>query len=68
MRFAQVRLYSIAMPLFLLPLMDFSFSAIPDYLKGAEFRAFLAEMLTQIFSGIVDAVIIAGIQSAVGGV
>jgi hypothetical protein len=53
-------------PLLLLPLMDFSFSEIPSYLKGLEFRALIAAAITQIISGVADAVLIGVIQQAFG--
>lgn len=53
-----IRLYSFMAPLSLLPIMDFSFGEIPDYLKGLEFRNFVAEILTQLIVGVFDAIII----------
>ena len=40
MRYLQAKLYSIAAPLILLPIMDMGVSQVPDYLRGAEFRNF----------------------------
>ncbi|GMU21125.1 MAG: hypothetical protein AMXMBFR13_12180 [Phycisphaerae bacterium] len=62
----SVTLYSFTAPLALMPLMGFGFDQIVPYLKGAEFRSILAEMLTQLVSGVVDAAIIAAVQSAFG--
>lgn len=56
MRSLQVRLYSFA-PLALLPLMDFSFSEIPDWFKSDEFKSLVGELLIQFLSGIVSAII-----------
>jgi len=66
MRNATIKMYSLAAPLFMLPLMDFGFDQIIPYLKGMEFRAFMAEILTQVASGVADAVIVVGVQSLFG--
>ena len=63
MRWNRIKLYSIAAPLALLPVLDISFSQVGPYLKGMEFRVFLAEIITQVISGVVDAAIITGISS-----
>ncbi len=63
---STIKLYSLNAALLLLPLMDFSLSAIPTYLKGLEFRALMAEVLTQVISGVLDAGIIAAIQATFG--
>ena len=62
----SIKLYSFSAALFMLPLMDFSFSQIPAYLKGNEFRAFIAEFVAQITAGFADAAIVAVIQTALG--
>jgi hypothetical protein len=62
-----IKLYSFTLPFALLPLMDFSVSQIPKYLKGVEFRTFISELVTQLLSGITDAGIIALFQSALVG-
>ena len=62
----ETKLYSFAAPLALVPLMDFSFSEVGDYLRGMEFRAFLAELLTQVTTGVVDAAIVAIVGIAFG--
>lgn len=61
-----IRLYSWMGPLALLPLMDFSFDQVPVYLKGLEFRNFLAEIIAQLIVGVVDAIII-GLFQGFGG-
>jgi len=66
MRSRSIQLYAFSWPLLLLPLMDFSFSQIPAYVKGLEFRGLIAEVITQLVSGVVDAGIIALIQQAFG--
>ena len=62
----SIKLYALTAPFALLPLMDFSLNQVPKYLKGIESRAFLAEVLTQITTGIVDAYIIAIVQATFG--
>lgn len=62
MRNCAIKLYSLALPLFTLPLLDLGFDQIIPYLKGPEFRAILAELLTQVVSGVVDAAILTGLQ------
>jgi hypothetical protein len=62
----KIRLYSFTLPLTLLPLMDFSLSQIPKYLKGAEFRVFVAELITQVITGVTDAAIIAFFSTTTG--
>lgn len=66
MRFAQVKLYSVAAPMALLPVMDFALSEIPDWLRGLEFRAYLAEFISQMTAAAVDAFVLAIIQSMTG--
>ncbi len=62
-----LKLYSFTLPLALLPLMDFSLAQIPKYLKGLEFRTFLAEIVIQVFSGVADAAIVAFFQAGLTG-
>ncbi|MHC4443682.1 MAG: hypothetical protein ACYTF1_02750 [Planctomycetota bacterium] len=57
MRYLQTKLYSLAVPLVLLPVMDMSVSQLPDYLRGNEFRNFLTEIIIQLVTGVVDAFI-----------
>lgn len=61
MRWTQIKLYSIAAPLALLPLMDFSFEQIGPYLKGTEFRSFVAQMISAVISNTIDAFLVAAI-------
>jgi hypothetical protein len=65
-RMKSIKLYSFSAAIFMLPLMDFSFSQIPSYLKGLEFRTLLAELVAQVTAGIADAAIVAVIQTALG--
>ena len=62
----QIKLYSLSLPLMLLPVLGFSFSQVGPYLKGTEFRTFLSEIVTQLLSGVVDAFIIAAVTSGLG--
>lgn len=62
-----IKLYSFTLPFALLPLMDFSVSQVPKYLKGVEFRTFISSLLSQLLSGVADASIIAFFQSALVG-
>jgi hypothetical protein len=59
----SIKLYSLAAPLFAMPIMSFGWDQIVPYIKGAEFRTFLAEILSQVAAGIVDAAITAGVTS-----
>ena len=65
----QIKLYSLSLPLAIIPVLAFSFDQIVPYLKGMEFRQFLASVITQLISGTVDTLITAGIASlfAAGG-
>jgi hypothetical protein len=56
MRSMQSTLYSFAVPVMFLtlPLMDLSISDVGAYIKGAEFRSFLSEVLIQVVSSIAD--------------
>ena len=65
MKARMTTLYAFS-PLWLLPLMDFSFDQIYEYLKGPEFRALIAEAITQLIAGVVDAAIIGAIQQIFG--
>ena len=62
----QAKLYSFAAPLALLPLMDFSFSEIGDYIRGLEFRSFVADLLIQLTIGLADTAILAVVGAAFG--
>ena len=50
------KLYSFTLPLALLPLLDFSISQIPDYLKGDEFRTVISSLISQLLTGISSAI------------
>lgn len=67
MRLNQIKLYSIAAPLAVLPLLDITLSGVWDYMRGMEFRAFLAEIVTQVFSGVADAFIISAVSAFYAG-
>ncbi len=54
MRYLQTKLYSLGVPLVLLPIMDMGVSQVPDYLRGAEFRSFFTEVIIQLVTGVVD--------------
>lgn len=56
----SIKLYSLAAPLIV---MGFGFNQIIPYMKGVEFRTLLAELLSQLVSGVADAVITFGVQS-----
>ena len=58
MRSNPIRLYSLAAPLAFLPVLNFSFSKVPGWFLGTEFRTMLSEILVQIFSGISDAILL----------
>ncbi len=66
MKATYVRLYALAAPLALLPLLKFRLSQIPDWFEGPEFRALLSQILSQIATGLADALIVAGINAAFG--
>ena len=66
----QIKLYSLSLPLAIIPVLAFSFDEVGPYLKGMEFRQFIASALTQLISGTVDAFISTGVAqffAAVGG-
>jgi len=65
MRHLQTKLYSVT-PFILLPLMDFRFDEIPDWLAGNQFRSFVSDFLSQIVSGIVDAIIVVIVNNIYG--
>ncbi len=67
MRNASIKLYGLAAPLLLLPVMGFGWDQVIPYIKGAEFRTLLAALLSQVASGVVDFVITAGVNSLFGG-
>lgn len=62
MKNAWVRLHSLATPLVALPALGLAFDQIVPYVKGTEFRTLLAELLSQVFSGLANAFLSAGIQ------
>ncbi len=63
MRNASVRLYSLAAPLLMVPVVGFAWDQVVPYLKGTEFRTLLAELLSQVAAGVADAVITIGVQN-----
>lgn len=62
----SVKLYAFTIPLMLWPIMDFSISEIPDYIKGFEFRQFLAAIVSELLAGVTDAAIISAVQATFG--
>ena len=66
MRSIQTKLYSIAAPLALLPLMDMSAGQVPGWFKGDEFLTLLSEIIIQVFSGFVNAIILLFTQNFFG--
>jgi hypothetical protein len=67
MRFNQIKLYSFTVPLALMPLLRIGLSDVWDYMRGMEFRAFMAEITTQVVSGVADAFIISVVSSVFAG-
>lgn len=71
MRWTHIKLYSFTAPLVVMPfMMDITLSGIWDYVRGDEFRAFAAELVTQLITGVADAAIITLVSqffAAVGG-
>ncbi|MEP0841271.1 MAG: hypothetical protein HRF43_01010 [Phycisphaerae bacterium] len=65
MKTATLKLYGFSLPL-MLPLLDFGFDQIIPFLKGPEFRALLAELVTQVLAGVADAFIAAAIAGLLG--
>jgi hypothetical protein len=63
----QIKLYSFSLPLAIVPVLAFSFDQIGPYLKGMEFRAFIASVISQLISGTVDAFITAGVVQLFAG-
>ena len=63
----QIKLYSLALPMAVLPVLAFSFDQIGPYLKGTEFRTFVASLLSQLISGTVDAYITTGVAQFFAG-
>lgn len=53
-------------PLFPLALVGIELSEVMDYIRGNEFRRFLAEFLIQVTTGVVDAVIIGALTLLFG--
>ena len=62
----SIKLYAVGAPLALLPLLDISLSQLPKYLAGPEFRQYMALIITEVISGVVDAGIIAAVGAAFG--
>lgn len=63
----STRLYSFAIPLTALPLLDFHLSQLPGWFLSEDFRQLLSQMFTQIFSGLFGTVI-NGFVNAIFGV
>ena len=66
MQCTPTRLYSLAAPLTLLPLMEFSISQTGDFLRGTEFRSLISELVIQLLSGFAEAIIYLLSQAAFG--
>lgn len=65
---SQIKLYGFTAPLVMLPvLVDISASSVWDYMRGMEFRAFMAEIVTQVISGVADAFIISAVSALFSG-
>ncbi len=67
MQRAATKLYSLAAPLALLPIMNFSFSEVGDFLRGTDFRTLISEIVTQLLSGLSAVIISAFSQALFGG-
>jgi len=63
--FGQIKLYSFTAPL-ALPLLGIGLGDVWDYMRGMEFRVFLAEIVTQVVSGVADAFIISAVSGFYG--
>lgn len=57
----QIKLYSFSLPLAIVPVLAFGFDQIVPYLKGMEFRTFLASLISQLIAGTVDALIVTSV-------
>ncbi len=57
MRRQSVLLRCLAWPLALLPLMSMSFSEVPEWFTGTEFRTLAAQVISQIMEGFFGALI-----------
>lgn len=66
MKQKMINLYCWALPLALLPMLDFSFNQIPIWLKGTEFRGIVSNVLTQMFAAIADAFILLFVDGLFG--
>ena len=66
MRLTQTKLYSLATPLALLPLLDFSLSEIPQWFLGTEFRTLISAILIQVFSDLADVLIASAFALTLG--
>ena len=67
MRFTQLKVYGLAASLAVLPVMEFSMGGVWDWLRGAEFRTYLASALSEIGASLMDAMVTAILQSITGG-
>ena len=63
----SIKLYSVSLPLAIVPVLAFSFNQIGPYLKGMEFRQFLAGLVAQLIAGTADALIYAGVSQFFSG-
>ena len=57
MKINRIREFGAAIPLVILPLMDFHFTEIPDWFAGQEFKTLVSSTLSQIFSGFAEVII-----------
>jgi hypothetical protein len=66
MRRKMITLYSWALPLALLPVLDFSFGQIPSWVKGTEFRGLMSGLLTDVFTQIANVFILIFVDGIFG--
>lgn len=62
----MIRLYSWALPLAILPVLDFSFGQVPIWLKGTEFRGLVSGFMTEIFTQFANAFILIFVDGIFG--
>ncbi len=66
MRRTSIRLFSFAWPIALLPLMNTRLSEFPEWIVGPQGRSLLSQIITQILTVIVDALLLFGVNGFFG--
>lgn len=58
MKTSEVRLCGVGLPFLIVPALGFAFSQVPYWIVGPEGRTLFSQLLTQLITGILDALLL----------